>query len=36
VRLVPDGGDLSFTERNGRVVFTLPALRGYQMVEIGY
>jgi hypothetical protein len=36
VRLVPDGGDLSFMERNGRVVFTLPALRGYQMVEIGY
>jgi hypothetical protein len=36
VRLVPDGGDLPFTERNGRLAFTLPALRGYQMVEIGY
>ena len=36
VRLVPDGGDLSFTEADGRVSFTVPSLRGYQMVEIGY
>ena len=36
VRLVPDGGDLTFTERDGRVAFTVPELRGYQMVEIAY
>ena len=36
VRLAPDGGDLPFTQRDGRVAFTLPSLRGYQMVEIGY
>ncbi len=35
VRLVPEGDDLSFTEANGWVNFTVPSLRGYRMVEIG-
>jgi hypothetical protein len=36
VRLVPDGHALNFTEAGGRVAFTVPKLRGCQMVEIAY
>jgi len=36
VRLVPDGGDLVFTQQGGRIAFTVPTLRGCQLVEIAY
>jgi hypothetical protein len=35
VRLVPQGKALPFAEEGGRVRFTVPEMRGYQMVEIG-
>jgi hypothetical protein len=36
VKLVPAGEALSFTQKAGRVAFTVPSLTGHQMVEIGY
>ena len=36
VRLVPDGTPLPFAEAGGRVEFTVPQLRGHQMVQIRY
>ena len=36
VRTVPDGAPLPFTTRNGRTAFTVPELRGHQVIEIGY
>jgi hypothetical protein len=36
VRLVPDGADIDHRERNGRIYFTVPELRGAQIVEIAY
>jgi hypothetical protein len=36
VRTVPDGAALSFTQDGKRVAFTVPQLRGHQMVEISY
>ena len=36
VRLAPSGEDLNHAERDGRTYFTVPSLRGYQIVEISY
>jgi hypothetical protein len=36
VRLVPSGKALEFTNRKGRVEFTVPELHGHQVVEIAY
>jgi hypothetical protein len=36
VRLVPSGEALTFRVEGGRVAFTVPELRGHQMVEIAY
>jgi len=36
VRLIPGGEDLTFTQQGGRIAFTVPELRGCQMVEISY
>ncbi len=36
VTLVPEGQKLDFTERDGRVRFTVPSLTGHRMIEIGY
>jgi hypothetical protein len=33
---MPDGAALSFTQDGKRVAFTVPQLRGHQMVEISY
>jgi len=34
VRLVPEGEDLPFRRRRGRVEFTVPAVRGHQMIAL--
>ena len=34
VKLVPCGGDVPFSEVDGRIVFTLPRLNGHQMIEV--
>jgi len=34
VRCVPELTDLLFTQAAGRVHFTVPTLRGYQIIEI--
>lgn len=34
VRLVPEGQDIEFMEKDGRVTFTIPKILGHQMVEI--
>ncbi|MCS6968987.1 MAG: beta-galactosidase trimerization domain-containing protein [Cytophagales bacterium] len=34
ITTVPQGQKLSFRQQNGRVVFTLPILKGHQMIEI--
>ena len=34
VRCAPDGEDLSFEYRDGRVSFTVPKIEGHQMVEL--
>jgi len=36
VRLVPEGGDLAFGKRDGRVEFVLPKLNGHQMIEVTF
>lgn len=36
VRLVPEGMNLDFTTTDGRIDFTVPQVRGHQMVEISY
>ncbi|TCQ08800.1 beta-galactosidase-like protein [Rhizobium sp. PP-F2F-G36] len=36
VRSVPDGDDLSFTEADGIVHFTLPRMDGHAMIEVSY
>ena len=36
VSTVPEGRTLAFKQGNGRVSFTLPELRGHQIVEIGF
>ncbi|MCS7020075.1 MAG: beta-galactosidase trimerization domain-containing protein [Cytophagales bacterium] len=36
IAIVPQGQTLSFRQQNGSIVFTLPTLRGHQMVEIRY
>ncbi len=36
VRLVPEGADLAFEQKDGRVSFTVPELTGHQMVEIAH
>ena len=33
-RLVPDGRDLEVRRRRGRAEFTVPEVRGHQMVEL--
>lgn len=36
VRTVPDLSPVAFTTKEGRLHFTVPMVRGHQMVEIGY
>ena len=36
VRLAPEGGTIAFEQTDGVVTFTVPKLRGHQMVEIAY
>ena len=36
VKAVPSGRTIPFTERDGRVEFTVPRLTGHEMVEIAY
>lgn len=36
VRCVPDGENLAFGEKTGRLNFRVPELRGHQMVEVSY
>ncbi|PYE23451.1 hypothetical protein C8J32_10782 [Rhizobium sp. PP-CC-3A-592] len=36
VRSVPAGDDLSFTEADGTVHFTLPRMDGHAMIEVSY
>jgi hypothetical protein len=36
VKLVPEGTDLAFRAEGERVAFTVPAVRGHQMVEVKY
>ena len=36
VRLVPDGGALEFTQRDGLVMFTVPEFTAHQMIELAY
>lgn len=36
VRLVPDNADLSFDVTDGRIMFTVPEVRGHQMIELTY
>jgi len=36
VTLVPEGEALSFTQADGRLHFTVPRVRGHQMVEVRY
>ena len=36
VSAVPQGRAISFRQRNGRVIFTLPELLGHQMIEVGF
>ena len=36
VRLVPSGEALAFTQKDGRVGFTVPSVTGHEMVEIAY
>jgi len=36
VRLVPEGQDIAFTQAEGRLSFTVPEVRGHQMVEVAY
>jgi hypothetical protein len=36
VRTVPEGQTIRFAEADGRATFTVPSLRGHQMVEINY
>jgi hypothetical protein len=36
VRLVPSGEALAFTQKDGRVAFTVPSVTGHEMVEIAY
>lgn len=36
VRLVPEGTELDFTATEGQIAFTVPELRGHQMVEVSY
>ena len=35
-RLVPDGGPLAFTQKDGVVAFTVPEFSSHQMVELAY
>ena len=36
VKLVPEGTDLAFGKEGGRIAFTVPRVRGHQMVEVQY
>ena len=36
VKVVPSGENLEFAETDGRVQFTVPELRGHQMIELQY
>jgi hypothetical protein len=36
VKLVPSGNKLDFTEKDGRVSFTVPSLTGHEMIELAY
>ncbi len=36
VRTVPDRQPITFAQADGRVTFTVPSLRGHQMIEINY
>ncbi len=36
MKLVPEGDALAFEQKDGRVAFTVPALRGHQMVEVDF
>jgi hypothetical protein len=36
VKAVPSGKAIAFTERDGRIEFTVPRLTGHEMVEIAY
>jgi hypothetical protein len=36
VRLAPDGENLAFTQRDGRVVFRIPRLDGHGLAEIAF
>lgn len=36
VTLVPEGTTIPHVIKNGRVIFTVPHVRGHQMVEVGY
>jgi hypothetical protein len=36
IRTVPEGATLPFEQANGRLTFTVPTVRGHQMVEVSY
>ena len=36
VQLVPDGGELPFTTKDGTVTFNVPEFTAHQMVELKY
>jgi hypothetical protein len=36
VRLAPEGTPLPHTTKDGRLTFTVPQVRGHQMVEVAY